>query len=64
MPKNPARAAEILAYGCNGFGASSCALLAPRVDKNPTQAFDHFTLACNRGDKPSCDQAKKLAPSK
>jgi TPR repeat protein len=30
--------------------------------KDPARAYDDFTRACNRGDKPSCDQAKKIGP--
>ena len=155
VPKNPAKAAEILTYGCNAYSSSSCSVLAGRyltgtglvkdekkddkkaaelyrrscgfspegcvalaamtsagkgglakgdrdvtsvywrgcsltmnhdadidgsaavglmcaragaaevagkgTDKNPTRALEHFRRACDRGDRPSCDQAKKLA---
>jgi hypothetical protein len=41
--------------------AAAAEVAGKGIDKNPTRALEHFTRACDRGDKPSCDQAKKLA---
>jgi len=51
---------NVVAQGCAKAGSASAG--GKGVTKDPGRAFEFFTRACDRGDKASCDQAKKIGP--
>lgn len=53
--ENPAAVGQMCAK------AAAAEVAGKGMEKNPTRALEHFTRACDRGDRASCDQAKRLA---
>jgi TPR repeat protein len=49
-----------IAQACAKAGAAANA--GKGMNKDAARAYDYFSRACDRGDKASCDQAKKIGP--